>query len=77
MVSLKSERRSSDALTLEVDVYPMRLAILMKGMPLFTPYSFRSKAIVPAIVPEPVPLPETVSVNISGHAVGAEPNSAR
>jgi hypothetical protein len=34
-------------------------------MPLFVPYSFRSKAIVPAIVPEPVPALETGRVSVS------------
>src|SRR5258705_12072002 len=42
-----------------------RSAILMKGMPLFMPYSLRSKAIIPEIVPDSVPFPETVSVNLS------------
>ena len=40
-----------------------RLAILMNGMPLFIPYSLRSKAIVPVTEPEPFPLPVIVNVN--------------
>jgi hypothetical protein len=42
-----------------------RSAIVMNGFPLFIPYSWRSKAMVPAIVPEPVPLPETVRFSFS------------
>jgi hypothetical protein len=38
----------------------------MNGMPLFIPYCLRSKAIVPAIVPSPVPLPLIVNVSFSG-----------
>src|SRR6204780_3291946 len=37
----------------------------MNGMPLFIPYCLRSKTIVPAIVPEPEPAPETVNVSFS------------
>jgi hypothetical protein len=37
----------------------------MTGMPLFIPYSLRLKAIVPAIVPEPAPLPEIVRFSFS------------
>jgi hypothetical protein len=43
-----------------------RSAILMKGMPLFIPYCLRSKAIVPLMAPEPVPLPEIAMVSFSG-----------
>jgi hypothetical protein len=31
---------------------------LMKRIPLFIPYCLRSKAIVPVMIPEPVPLPD-------------------
>jgi hypothetical protein len=37
----------------------------MKGIPLFIPYSLRSKAVVPTIAPEPVPSPEPVNVSFS------------
>ena len=47
-------------LPLRSTVTSTRSAILMKGMPLFIPYCLRSKAIVPLIVPEPVPLPVIV-----------------
>ena len=43
-----------------------RSAILMKGMPLVIPYSFRSKAMVPRITPEPVPLPSRDRCKVSG-----------
>jgi hypothetical protein len=42
-----------------------RSAVLMKGMPLFISYFFRSKAIIPLIVPEPVPCPSTLRVSSS------------
>ena len=50
---------------LSMTVTSTRSAILMKGMPLFIPYCFRSKAIVPLIVPEPVPCPSTLRVSFS------------
>src|SRR5262249_14707057 len=40
-------------------------AILMNGIPLFIPYCFRLKPIVPSIVPEPVPAPSTLRVSFS------------
>ena len=42
-----------------------RLAILMNGMPLFMPYSLRSKAMVPMMFPDGLPLPSSVSFNFS------------
>src|SRR6201981_2550151 len=42
-----------------------RLAILMKGMPLFMPYSLRSRAMVPMMVPAEVPLPESSTFSVS------------
>src|SRR5580698_1821474 len=38
----------------------------MNGIPLSIPKSLRSKAIVPLIVPDPVPLPTIASVRVSG-----------
>src|SRR6266481_3915058 len=42
-----------------------RLAILMKGMPLVMPQSFRSKAMVPSRLPVGVPLLSLVRVSVS------------
>ena len=50
---------------LSLTVTSTRSAILMKGMPLFIPYCFRSKAIVPLMVPEQVPAPSTLRVSFS------------
>ena len=62
---LKTRGGPLTRLTLRSTLTSTRSAILMKGIPLFIPYSLRSKAIVPTIAPDPVPSPETVSVNFS------------
>src|SRR5262249_50651455 len=43
-----------------------RSAMWRKGMPWVIPKSLRSKAMVPVIAPDPVPLPERVRCRVSG-----------
>ena len=64
-LSLKTTGGPLTRFTLKSTVTSTRSAILIKGMPLFIPYCFRSKAMVPLIVPEPVPLPVIVNVSFS------------
>src|SRR6516162_7477539 len=62
---LKTRGGPLTRLALRSTLTSTRSAILMNGIPLFIPYSLRSKAMVPTIAPEPVPSPETVSVSFS------------
>src|SRR5215469_81377 len=62
---LKTRGGPLTPLALRSTLTSTRSAILMNGIPLFIPYSLRSKAMVPTIAPEPVPSPEAVSVSFS------------
>ena len=59
--SLKTTGGLLTRFPLRSTITSMWSTILMNGIPLFIPCSLRSKAIVPVIEPDPVPLPVTIT----------------